>query len=100
LAAGIDQQISTIEAERDQILANMVPAGRRMQETNEAGVAALDLFFQNASGVIDDSTLQTLRSQIAIIAQQVQIASSCAGSTVWDSGSTKPSFHLPAKRPR
>jgi hypothetical protein len=71
VASEIDPQIGNIEAERDQILANMVPAGKRLLGTNEAGVAALDLFFQGASGVIEASILQTLRSQIASIAQQV-----------------------------
>jgi hypothetical protein len=70
-AAGIAQQISTLEAERDQLMADMVSPDKRRQHTNEAGMAALDLLLQNASGFIDNSTIQALREQISSIAQQV-----------------------------
>jgi hypothetical protein len=66
-------QAKTIcQAERQQVMANMVSPDKRRQDANEAGMAALDLLLQNASGVIDGSTIQALR--ISNIAQQVQLA--------------------------
>jgi hypothetical protein len=74
VAVGIDQQIMSLEAKREQLMANMVSPDKRRQDTNESGMAALDLLLQSASGVIDVSTIQALRGQISNIAQQVQLA--------------------------
>jgi hypothetical protein len=71
VAAGIEQQIISLEAEREQLIASMVSPDKRRQDSNEAGMAALDLLLQNASGVIDSSTIQALRDEISSIAQQV-----------------------------
>jgi hypothetical protein len=70
-AAGIEHKISALELERDQLIANMVPPDKRRQHTNEAGMAALELLLQNATGVVDIGIIQSLRDQISSIAHQV-----------------------------